>query len=63
MLVNGADGISDIEGKAVTDSGEQAGMRASFNEAVGVNELNVFTRFRCNDSTIQPINVSDSANV
>jgi len=31
MLVNGADGISDIEGKAVTGSGEQAGTRASFN--------------------------------
>jgi len=29
--VNGADGISDIEGKAVTGCGEQAGTRASFN--------------------------------
>ena len=33
LLANGADGISDIEGKAVTGSGEQAGTRASFNGA------------------------------
>jgi len=31
LLANGADGISDIEGKAVTGSGAQAGTRASFN--------------------------------
>ncbi|PYJ19619.1 MAG: hypothetical protein DME99_12090 [Verrucomicrobia bacterium] len=35
LLANGADGISDIEGKAVTGSGEQAGTRASFNGAAG----------------------------
>ena len=29
-LVNGAEGVSDIEGKATTGSGERAGMRASF---------------------------------
>ena len=29
-LVNGAEGVSDIEGKAATGSGERAGMRASF---------------------------------
>ena len=29
-LVNGAEGIGDIEGKAATGSGERAGMRASF---------------------------------
>src|SRR5215472_74571 len=29
-LVNGTEGISDIEGKAATGSGERAGMRASF---------------------------------
>src|SRR5438128_12452720 len=29
-LVNGAEGISDIEGKAATGSGERAGKRASF---------------------------------
>jgi hypothetical protein len=32
---NGADGISDIEGKAATGSREQAGKRASFNGAAG----------------------------
>jgi hypothetical protein len=37
LLANGADGISDIEGKAVTGSGEQAGTRASFKRA-GANE-------------------------
>lgn len=35
LLANGADGISDIEGKAVTGSGEQAGTRGSFNGAAG----------------------------
>jgi len=35
LLANGADGISDIEGKAVTGSGEQAETRASFNGAPG----------------------------
>ena len=30
MSFNGADGSSDIEGKAVTGNGEQAGTRASF---------------------------------
>jgi hypothetical protein len=29
-FVNGAEGISDIEGKAATASGERAGKRASF---------------------------------
>ena len=29
-VVNGADGISDIEGKAATGSGERGGSRASF---------------------------------
>ncbi len=29
-LVNGTEGISDIEGKAAAGSGERAGMRASF---------------------------------
>jgi len=29
-LVNGTEGISDIEGKAATGSGERAGKRASF---------------------------------
>jgi len=32
--VNGADGISDIEGKAVTGGGEQAGRGASFKFAI-----------------------------
>jgi len=34
-IKNGADGISDIEGKAATGSGEQAEKRASFNGADG----------------------------
>jgi len=29
-FVNGAEGISDMEGKAATGSGERAGQRASF---------------------------------
>jgi len=29
-FVNGAEGISDIEGKAATGRGERAGLRASF---------------------------------
>ena len=29
-LVNGAERVSDMEGKAATGSGERAGMRASF---------------------------------
>ena len=38
-LANGADGISDIEGKAAIGSGEQVGTRASFNGAdMGVDE-------------------------
>jgi hypothetical protein len=35
LLANGADGISDIEGKAVTGSGEHAETSASFNGAAG----------------------------
>src|SRR5205809_2188052 len=35
LLANGADGVSDIEGKTVTGSGEQAGTRASLNGAQG----------------------------
>src|SRR5207237_1967434 len=33
LLANGADGISDIEGKAVTGSGEEGGTRGSFDGA------------------------------
>src|SRR5437016_2517098 len=36
---NGADGISDIEGKAATGSGERAGKRASFNGADGISDI------------------------
>jgi hypothetical protein len=36
---NGVEGISDIEGKAVTGSGEQAGTRASFNGAEGISDI------------------------
>jgi len=34
LSANGAEGISDIEGKAATGSGERAGKRASFKSAV-----------------------------
>src|SRR4029077_10823692 len=37
--VNGAEGISDIEGKAATGSGERAGKRASFNGAEGISDI------------------------
>ena len=33
-VVNGADGISDIEGEAATGSGERGGSRASFKSVV-----------------------------
>jgi len=35
-LVNGAEGISDIEGKAATGSGERAEKRASFKIVSGI---------------------------
>jgi hypothetical protein len=37
--VNGAEGISDIEGEAATGSGERAGKRASFNGAEGISDI------------------------
>jgi hypothetical protein len=36
ISVNGAEGISDIEGKAVMGSGERAGKRASFKSVVSL---------------------------
>jgi hypothetical protein len=43
-FVNGTEGISDIEGKAATGSGERAGMRASFKlvpQLVYIREIRV----------------------
>jgi hypothetical protein len=37
--LNGADGISDIEGQAATGSGERAAERASFNGADGISDI------------------------
>jgi len=37
--VNGADGISDIEGEAATARGERAGKRVSFNGAEGIGDI------------------------
>ena len=36
---NGADGISDIEGKATRGGGSECGQRASFNGATGVSDV------------------------
>ena len=38
-FVNGVKGISDIQGKAATGSGERAGKRASFNGAEGISDI------------------------
>ncbi len=35
LLANGADGISDIEGKAAREAASECGQRASFNGAEG----------------------------
>jgi hypothetical protein len=37
--LNGANGISDIEGKAARARGEGAGKRPSFNEANGMSDI------------------------
>jgi hypothetical protein len=44
-LVNGTEGISDIEGKAATGSGERAGMRASFKLVSGRNLSQIFVQY------------------
>jgi hypothetical protein len=37
--VNGADGISDIEGKAARVAASECGQRASFNGADGISDI------------------------
>jgi len=39
LRCNGADGISDTEGKAAVDSGERVGTRASCNGADGISDI------------------------
>jgi hypothetical protein len=38
LLANGADGISDIEGKAARVAASELGIRVSFNGAAGARE-------------------------
>ena len=38
VLVNGANGMSDIEGKVAREAMSECGQRGSFNRAVGTSE-------------------------